>query len=270
MVGADDAAVFLLEGLVALDGGQVAGGEDDAVQLVALVVDGLQGAEGDECLVRLTRVVVEPHYLIGHTAGVDKPPDGVGVRFAEEDFGRLVVEHDDLAPLLQVRLVDKASRGDFHRLRFAIVGIHTHQRQVDVFLPVADVDASLLQGGACAGHVFAELRFSVLYVAVVQLDAPSFLQAVVGLGGPAGEDADGVERAVHGVLLEGMDEAVARAQQHDEHEDAPCHGETRQEGAQLVAPQGAVYFLPKVNHIVFFRSYRKLEGVIARFGGLRS
>ena len=233
VVGADDAAVFRFEGFVALEGGQAVGGQEDVVQLVALVVDGLQGAEGDVGFARfaVALVVVDAHHLIGHAPGVDKLADGLGVGLAEEDVGRLLVEDDDLAPLLQVDVVDEAPLGGLYGLDFRVVGVYAQQGEVDVLLAEADVEAALAHGGAHAGHVVGELRFGVRQVAVVQLDAPPFLQAVVRLGGPAGEDADGVERPLGRVLLESVDEAVACAQQHDEHEDAPRHGKARQEGA---------------------------------------
>ena len=89
VVDADGAAVFLLKGLVALDGGEVLGGKDDVVQLVALVVDGLQGRKGNVGFagVAVALVVVGTHNLVGHSVGIDKLTDGVGVRFVEQDFG---------------------------------------------------------------------------------------------------------------------------------------------------------------------------------------
>jgi hypothetical protein len=45
-----------------------------------------------------------------------------------------------------------------------------------------------------------------------------------------------------------MYDTVSGSEQHDEHEDSPCHGKARQECTQFVAFDGSVYFLPKVYH----------------------
>ena len=63
---------------------------------------------------------------------------------AEKDFRRFLVEHDDLAPFLDVGLVDEASGGGFDRFHFDVVGIDSQQAEIDVFRSIADVGGALV------------------------------------------------------------------------------------------------------------------------------
>ena len=79
-------------------------------------------------------------------------------------------------------------------------------------------------------------------------DAAALLQAVVRLGGDAGKHVHRIDGEIIGIAHERVEQAVAGAQQHDQHKDAPRHGQTRQAGAHLVAPDGLPDFDEEVAH----------------------
>ena len=57
-----------------------------------------------------------------------------------------------------------------------------------------------------------------------------------------------------------IDETVAGTQEHDEHEDAPRHGESRERRAELIPPCRLPYFCYDVSHniLVFLVSLVQL------------
>ena len=95
---------------------------------------------------------------------------------------------------------------------------------------VADLcnDGTEFVGEVALGH-FA--------VAVVEFDASSLLDAVVGFGGEAGEDVDGIEREAFACPFEGMDDAVAGSLQNNQQKNAASHSESCSERTEFVTAQ---------------------------------
>lgn len=78
MIGGNDFPVFFFKGFIGFLTREVFGGEDDVVKLVALVINGLQGREGDKghaALVALGLRTVQG-YLIGYATALTNRPTG--------------------------------------------------------------------------------------------------------------------------------------------------------------------------------------------------
>ena len=71
-----DFTVLFLEGFVGRFARQIFGGEDDVVEFIAFVIDGLHGGEGGKGQAALVSLVfVQSDYPVGYTACIDKPAD---------------------------------------------------------------------------------------------------------------------------------------------------------------------------------------------------
>ena len=75
-----------------------------------------------------------------------------------------------------------------------------------------------------------------------------------GLCGHTAEDMDGIEGEVTHIRLEGVDDPVACPLQYDDEEQATGYGKARSDGAHLIAHNGAVYLLKRIQHGVFISS----------------
>ena len=252
MIRSDDPSIVRLKLLVALLGSQALSRENDAVQVIAFIVNGLQGAERNEGRIGFTAalVVINAHYLVGHPSGIDKLAQRFDMRLAKQNIGRLPMQDDGFPPLADVRLVDETPLNHLHGLHLRIIGMHTVQRKIDVLRAITDIHRRLEHSGTGFLHTVGEACLRILQVAVVQVNGASLLQSVIRLGRPSAPHPDRVQCPFAGTFLESMYDAVARSQQHNKHEDAPCHGKAGKEGAELVAPDGSVDFLPEINHFI--------------------
>ena len=76
VVGGNDFTVLFLKGFVGRFARQIFGGEDDVVEFIAFVIDGLHGGEGDKGQAALVSLVfVQSDYPVGYAACIDKPAD---------------------------------------------------------------------------------------------------------------------------------------------------------------------------------------------------
>src|SRR3712207_9089269 len=64
-------------------------------------------------------------------------------------------------------------------------------------------------------------------ITVVEVYVTPFFQTIIGLGGVATEHNHGIAQEAAAVLFAGPDEPVAGPKEEDEHEDTPCHRESR-------------------------------------------
>ena len=121
-------------------------------------------------------------------------------------------------------------------------------------------------GEYCAGlfHIIREVRAEGdVYVLVVQVDPSAFPHSVVRLGSVASPDVHRVGHVVAVVALKGVDQAVARSQQKDEHEYSPGHGEAGEGGAELVPPDVAPDFFKQIFHrLLHYCALAERRGVV--------
>ena len=89
-----------------------------------------------------------------------------------------------------------------------------------------------------------------IHIAAVQLDETPFLDALVWLCGSASKDMNGIEGKIAHVALEGVDDTIPSALQHDDEEQAAGHSKACGYSAHLVALDGTVYLLQCVQHSV--------------------
>ena len=100
------------------------------------------------------------------------------------------------------------------------------------------------------GNMFGHLTGQV-QLFLCQFDVPSFFQPLIWHTGLSRPNLERIHGHVSALLFEGIEQTIARTEQHDEHEDAPCHGKSGKGRAQLVAPDGSVYLLYEVYHGAF-------------------
>ena len=127
MIGGNDFPVFFFKGFIGFLTREVFGGEDDVVKLVALVINGLQGREGDKGHAALVALVfVQSGYLIGYAACIDKPADRLRMRLPEKNLRRLFMKNDNFPPLFDIVPVDEASGCGFYGFGLHVVRVYAH------------------------------------------------------------------------------------------------------------------------------------------------
>ena len=254
LVGADGSPVVRFEGFVFFYGVQVFDGHKDVVQLVAFVIDQLQGAEGNVYILSagVSFILIYTYYLEHHAAHIEHLSQR-GSSVFEEGLYRTFVDDGYFSLLLDVQFVDEAALDQLGTFYFYIVGMYAHQHFVDVFVAIADDHTVLAYYGSHAFHVVLH-GLGDIDVFVVQLYSSSLLQSVVGFAGPSARYAYGIHGERRHLFVLCIHDSVAGSQQKDKDEDTPCHGKTRKGGTQFIASDGGEYFLPKVYHTLSFIS----------------
>ena len=128
--------------------------------------------------------------------------------------------------------------------------MHTIQAKVHILSAVAQSDAALREHGSSTEDILLKVFLSSSQITIVQLYVAPLLIAFIGCGSHARIHTHGIQRIGVHICLEGMHDAIASTQQHDEHEDAPCHCEARQRGAQLITAQRCHYFKYQLSHSI--------------------
>ena len=85
----------------------------------------------------------------------------------------------------------------------------------------------------------------------IEIDPAALTQSGVGFRRHTTIDLHRVGEEVAAHLHRRIDESVAGTQQHDNHEDAPRHSETRERRAELVPPCRLPYFSDYISHSLF-------------------
>ena len=245
--------VGLLKLLVLLLGCQSVEREVDLVNIVDVIRDDLHGRDRSKSLHTLRRAVclIHTHHHPRDVVGGHRLAYQGGVIFAAiHQFGGVGCGQNNGFPmLLYVVLVDETP---FQHLNL----VHLHQRGITTIQINGGVATF---EGQCI-RTFEEFRGNLVHISgkqgalgdghilVVENNAPTGLIAVGGFAGDAAIHRHRVGGKVAALVHEGVHQTVARAEKHDEHEDAPRHREPREGGAQLVTPDGLPYLCQQVVH----------------------
>ena len=154
--------------------------------------------------------------------------------------------------LLQVILVDKTPVCSLHSLHLRIVRMYPHQRDINILLPKTDVYITLPYSSTGTDDMIRKKLFGSFQIIILQTDTASLFQSRIRLGSPSRKNADRVQCAFRGRLVESMDNTVSGTQQYNKHKNAPCHGKPCKERTQFVPFDGSVYFLPNIKHIFIY------------------
>ena len=186
---------------------------------------GGRDGEVDDLLFSLAAVVGEhAHHRECNSTDLDDLPDGSGQRrrVREEELRHAASDHSDLAPPLDVAVVQEPTGRDRGALDVAVarVGAADVERSHAALVH----DRCVVGWGEASGHV-ARLgqRLGEGHIAVRELDAASDGSAVMGARGLSSRDPDAVDGVIAEIPAHRALEAVAGCEQQDEHEDAPCH-----------------------------------------------
>ena len=276
----DDGAVLFLEFVALLLRVEPVDGEGDIIHHAALSIDGAYGRIGGVDGVGVGFVVGlgDADHAEGEVSDADILPDEVlhadllarvraesgrlrigrhlhaGARvtdlIAEQGLGTVFRQHHHLAALPDIFLVDEAAVEDLDLVHLLAGGEVAFDAAGEVFLAVADRGARA-HGGDDLVHVVREdFAGGQVHITLVVIDSAAFLQAVVGLGRAAAAHLHDVGGDALPAAHEGVHQAVAGTQQHNEHEDAPGHRKAREGGAELVAPEAFPYFSEQVSHFM--------------------
>ena len=233
---------------------QTVEGESEVADLVTRIPDGAHCAE--------RRVY---HVAVGHHVGLRDTDD------FEDQTVHLDVFADE--PRHFLRTVDqtlrKSLRNHGHLAQFPdVIGIYEapvqhlyllHQGpfgetalDIAAAVPVAVVDGHGSADGR--GHIVnvpgENAAPRQVDVALVKLYGTVGLEAGIRFRGPAAADTHRIGGQHAAAHHERVEHSVARAEQHDDHEYAPCDREARQAGAQLVAAHAFDYFGEKIPHFI--------------------
>ena len=208
-------------------------GEHDVAHFVAAAVDRAEGGERNVGVVAHLALVV----LVDTNDGEAEVADfyhlshDVGALVGRQLTCALVAHDDHLAPLLHVDVVDEPAGYHLALVDLGRVGIDAEDGTADIVLAERDDRRVVVDFGAHLVNVCVERMVGYGHVFIVQLYGPSLLQSVIAFGGESAKHHHRVGEKVVAVARQRIDEAIARAQQEDEHEDAPRHGESRERGA---------------------------------------
>ena len=218
-------------------------GENDVANLVAFVVYGAECGEWDErSSVHAALVgLVDAHHAESHVADVDILADEIAHVAGQKLLCVVFTQHERLARLLYVNLVDKPAVEHLLLVYLHLVGINARQSDAHVVGVLCKRYAALLQFGSGVLHILLVALVGQSLVFVVEGYAPAFFQTVVSLRRISRAHHHRVVKKPVALYFLGVDESVAGSEQEDNHEDAPRHGKACQRGAQLVAPYGAPY-----------------------------
>ena len=184
---------------------------------------------------------------IAHFVDLYHPPDGTA-SVLEQDAAGQIVQYDHLAFLLHVGLVDKASFDDLDAVDRLRLRKHSVQRGRRELSSVRDMRVVVPYRGGDFVYPVRKFRFQDFHVPLVDLDVPPALESLVRNGGLPAVDEHRVDGPAGKIVLHRVAESVARAEQHDQHENAPCDRKAREESAQLVAADRREYLLKLLSH----------------------
>lgn len=195
---------------------------DDGVVDVGFVglVDELSGGERNDAGGAVAHGVAlrDAHDLEDEAVHADELAERIGA--LEEHERRFLVDERRFAVLADVGFVDETPLGDLDPLDPGHLGQRAAQRG---FHEVAPVGEFLRREPGVGRYLIdlGELLFEDLQVAVREADAAVAVVALPLLRGPASVEGDRVGGVVPEVRLHAVLQPVARAEQDDEHEDAP-------------------------------------------------
>ena len=157
----------------------------------------------------------------------------------KEVLGMQMRNDDDLALFGDIPVVDEAAGEHLHPVHFHVARERSVERYiVEIAAAVGHRVAAPAEGGRDQVHLIGEPGLAEnVDILVRDADAASLLETVVRLGGYTAAHHHRIGGKVVTVVQEGVEQAVAGAQQHDQHEDAPRDGQAGQAGTHLVAPQ---------------------------------
>ena len=164
------------------------------------------------------------------------------------------MQYDDLAMLSNVEAVDQAPLLQFVSSGGEVIRVYAAQVRRAVIFAVADVRPPLGDSGSDFLQPVVQFFLCQADVFHVEPDVAAFLVTSEGLCRPSRIYVHRIGSDIGGRLGEGMNQSVAGAEQHDEHEYSPSYGEARKKGAKFVPLDGTVYFLCKVDHAGYFNS----------------
>ncbi len=252
VVGLEDDLLGLRDDSVHIVARQDAGRHQE--NLIAQVHALLQRAEGDEDALGGAPVDADvrrfrlghAHHLVVEPVHADVFPARVAA--LEERLVDILADDAHLAPLVLVDLVQQPAEEGRHGLDAEIGGRDSFHMVRAALLPVDDVLVA-----ACAeyhgGDLVDSFHFAldVRDVAVAQVPFPPFVESLVRDARAVGKEEEGIggktfRLAQHGILQSGT-----RAQQEDEHQNAPEDAEAGEEAPRLVAGDGDPYLNPSVS-----------------------
>ncbi len=156
--------------------------------------------------------------------------------FASQQLFRVVVaQHNHFPLVFQVDFIDESAVQYLDFVDFRMVGIDADDARRHILLTEAD---------GCGGRhilrsnvvdIFLEIILRDGHVACLQANGSPLFQTLVWFRSLTAEHHHRIRQKAVRLLHLRVDEAVACAEQYDEHENAPRHGESCQCRAQLVA-----------------------------------
>ena len=222
------------EGVAFLLRGDALEREGERAEAIAVIVELLGYREGNVSggVIAFIVVFIDADDLEHQVPATDVFPQRI--RLAEKDFGHAGAEDDHLAAVADVDRVDEAAmaRGDVHIINMGVVGKDSFGLAREVFVVVGEGIG--MRDGRRAVFDLAEVPFQVVEVCLAEGDTPFGGQALPRLRGVACRDAHHVGRQVAEVVHDAVMQPIARAEEDDEHEDAPRDREPRQERPQLI------------------------------------
>src|SRR3712207_5333803 len=166
-------------------------------------------------------------------------------------LGLLLTDNQYLARLLIVDGVNEASVEYLNLFDVLLIGIYTLDRRAEIVFAIGNGDIVLLNAGTHLIDMGRKLLIGNSKITVVEGDVTPFFQTIIGLGGVATEHNHGIAQEAAAVLFAGPDEPVAGPKEEDEHEDTPCHRESRKGRTQLIALGRGPYFCYYIVHNFF-------------------
>ena len=180
MVGIDTTAIVGLEVFVRFLRFQSMESKLDIAGIVSISPENaLDGGIGRESLcLTILGILIDANHLEHEIIDLDITSHQRLIVFGRQFFCLVTAQHEHLALLLQVDIIDESAIEHIHLVNLDMVGVNTQNAGTDILLIVADGNTDAIAGTHLVNMVH-EIASRCINITRLQTDCPTLLQTVV-------------------------------------------------------------------------------------------
>ena len=200
-------------------------------------------------------LLIDAYHFKGKIAHLNISTQKFFIVFRTKLFCLLIAYDKHFTTLIYINIIDKTAVKHLHFLNLCMVWVDATDRGWDILLSQTNGCRSTILRSHLI-NILLKFRLRSIDVTLLEIDPAAFLKTMICFWGFA--TIDNHRRRQETLVLQnsGIYEAIARAQQHNEHKDSPCHSKACKRSTQFVAPGSRPYFTYYISHNLFTSSCR--------------
>lgn len=205
---------------------------------INILDDGIRGV--GRCL-PIFIVLIDADHFERQVMDLYISPKQRATAFARQLLRLLIAQNQHLALLPEINLVDKPAAEYLYLVHLHIIGINAGDVGGQKLVAIADGRRDVINRANFVNDIF-EVLGRRLDIALTQTNPPAFFHPLVCLRRPTAVDTHRIREKTVELRHLGINQAIARTQQHNQDKNTPYHRKAGQRSPQLVAARSAPYF----------------------------